>query len=125
MLYNASTPEEYFEQLEQDWRKEKLMEVRQLIQSVAPELTEGIEYKMLCYQYKGTSIFNLNAQMNYVSFYVGDLKKVDGYEVLLKPFNVGKGCIRIRKTLNLEETELKQFIENAWRIAKAGGDIGC
>lgn len=125
MLYNVNSPKEYFEQLEPDWRKEKLLEVRALIQTVAPELTEGIEYKMLCYQFNGKSVFNLNAQMNYVSFYVGDLKKVDGYETLLEPFNVGKGCIRIRKTLEIKSTQLKQFIENAWDIAKSGGDIGC
>ncbi len=105
--------------------KKKVLKVRALIKTIAPELTEGIEYKMLCYQHNGNSVFNLNAQKNYVSFYVGNVKKVDNHEVLLKPFNVGKGCIRIKKTVTLEDTQLKQFIEDAWAIAKAGGDIGC
>lgn len=125
MQYDVKTPEAYLEFLEDDWRKEKVLEIRALIQDFAPDLVEGIEYKMLCYRLKEETIFCLNAQKAYVSLYIGDLNKVDGAEELLKPFNLGKGCIRIKKSIRISETKLNQFIERASEKAKIGGDIGC
>ncbi len=125
MQYDVKNPEAYLELLEDDWRKEKVMEIRSLLHDIAPELVEGIEYKMLCYRLQEETVFCLNAQKAYVSLYIGDINKVDGAEELLKPFNLGKGCIRIKKSINLSETKLSQFIERAWGKVKIGGDIGC
>ena len=47
MQYDVKTPEEYLEVLENDWRKEKLLAIRQMILDHAPELEESIRYKML------------------------------------------------------------------------------
>lgn len=125
MQYNVSTPEEYIQVLESDWRKDKLLEVRSMIFRLNPDIKEGIEYKMLGYSLHGKPIFNLNAQSAYVSLYVGTILKVKDGELLLKPFNLGKGCIRIRKSINISDTQLEEFIKRAIDIVKQGGDIGC
>ena len=99
MEYDVKTPNEYLEILEKDWRKDKLIEVREMIKKSGPELTEGIYCKMLSYTYTDNIIFCLNAQMAYVSLYVGNVDKVENSRKLLKEFNIGKGCIRIKKVL--------------------------
>ena len=75
MLYNVKTPAEYIDVLEDDWRKEKLQQVGSIIQSKAPDLVEGIDYKMLSYSDEKGIVFHLNAQKNYVSLYCGQCKK--------------------------------------------------
>lgn len=67
MQYEAKNPNEYLDQLENDWRKDKLEQIREMIKSNGPDLKEGIEYKMLCYSNGKQSIFHLNAQKAYVS----------------------------------------------------------
>ncbi|GAB5524151.1 MAG: hypothetical protein Roseis2KO_20230 [Roseivirga sp.] len=68
MEYDVNTPAEYLEALDEDWRKEKLLELRELIFEKAPDLNEGISYKMLCYKDERGVPFHLNAQRGYVSF---------------------------------------------------------
>lgn len=125
--YDVSTPVEYLEILEEDWRKEKLLEVRKMILDYAPELDETIRYKMLNFgnKDKDTYVFALNAQKHYVSFYVGSISKVDPKGEMLTEFNLGKGCIRIRKTVHLSETQLEQFIQKTIDLWKKGEDVEC
>lgn len=125
MLYDVKTPSEYFDQLEKDWRYEKVQQLRKIIQTKAPHLVEGIDYKMLCYSDENGQLFYLNAQMNYVSFYVGDIKKVDPEGVLLKGLNLGKGCIRFKKTIDIAETRIDEFIERVLQMRKEGKDFSC
>lgn len=65
MLYDAKTPVEYLELLEEDWRKDKLLELREILLS-EPGIMEGIKYKMLSYADEKGIMFQLNAQKNYV-----------------------------------------------------------
>ncbi|MDR9417112.1 MAG: DUF1801 domain-containing protein [Gracilimonas sp.] len=125
MQYEVSTPTEYFEKLEDDWRKEKLLKVRDLILKHGPELKERIEYKMLSYAYNDKSVFNLNAQRAYVSLYVGTIKKVNNAQTLLKDLDTGKGCIRIKKSVELKETGLEEFIRETINIWNKGGETDC
>jgi uncharacterized protein YdhG (YjbR/CyaY superfamily) len=125
MQYEAKNPDEYLEQLENDWRKDKLMEIREMIKSSGPDLKEGIEYKMLCYSKEDQSIFHLNAQKAYVSLYVGNIDKVGNTEHLLKGFDMGKGCIRIKKNNDLSETQLDKFISEAIDFWNQSGNIDC
>jgi len=62
MQYDVKTPSEYLRNLEDDWRKEKIERLRELILSKAPEIIEGIEYKMLCYGDGEKTAFHLNVQ---------------------------------------------------------------
>ena len=125
MLYEAKTPNEYLEAIEDDWRKEKLLEVRELITKNGTDLEEGIQYKMLAYTRGDDVVFNLNAQQAYVSLYVGDVEKVEDARELLKEFNVGKGCIRIKKSIDLSATNLEVFIKNTIDVWNKGGDTDC
>ena len=77
MQYDVRTPAEYLEALEDDWRRDTLMFLREIIRKEAPELTETIRYKMLSYDDDRGPVFALNAQKGYVSFYVGNAEKVD------------------------------------------------
>ncbi|MGI9544842.1 MAG: iron chaperone [Cyclobacteriaceae bacterium] len=125
MLYNVETPGEYLDELEKDWRKVKLLEVREMIKKNGPELTEGIKYKMLSYEYADKLIFSLNAQQAYVSLYVGTVDKVENARKLLEEFNIGKGCIRIKKSIDLPESNLEKFIAMTIEVWRKGGETDC
>lgn len=125
MHYKANTPQEYLESLDEDWRKEKLLTVRDMILNYGQELKETIAYKMLAYQREEKSIFHLTAQKNYVSLYVGSIGKVEGSDDLLQGFDTGKGCIRIKKSMNLKQSGLEKFIEKTMAITRSGGDTAC
>lgn len=125
MQYDVKTPSEYMKVLENDWRREKVETLRAMIKSVAPDLTEGISYKMLAYSDERGAIFALNAQKNYVSLYVGDAKKVDPDGSLLEGINVGKGCLRFSKSVEPSETRVGEFIAKAVEMWKRGEDIDC
>lgn len=125
MQYEAKTPAEYIEALEDDWRKEKLSVIREIIKTQAPDLEEGINYKMLSYSDERGPAFHLNAQRNYVSFYVGDASKIDPTGVLLTGIDVGKGCIRFKKSVDVSETRIDEFIQLAAQMWAEGMDIDC
>ncbi|WP_419911128.1 iron chaperone [Hoeflea sp.] len=125
MQSDARTPSEYIEQLEDDWRCEKLREIRALIMRQAPELEERIHYKMLGYGHGDNYVFHLNAQRHYVSLYVGNASRIDPDGALLKGLNVGKGCIRFTKTKEVAETRIDTFIARAIERWRSGEDIDC
>ena len=125
MQYDVNTPAEYLKQLPNDWRKSQLEALRQLIQTTAPELDEAIEYKMLRYGRGDKSLFHLNAQKNYVSLYVGNLDKISGARQLLSGLSLGKGCIRITKTMDVAHSGLPTFIQQAVSLWQQGKDTDC
>lgn len=125
MQYEVSTPEEYLNALEKDWKQEKLMLLRAIIMTEGPDLVEGIAYKMLSYADQKGTIFHLNAQRNYVSLYVGDAGKVDPEGELLKGLDVGKGCIRFKKSASVSESRIDAFIKKAIQLWKDDVDIAC
>ena len=125
MQYNASTPAEYLDILEEDWRKAKLLQIRAIILDKAYDFKERINYKMLCYSDKSGDLFHLNAQKHYVSLYVGDTEKIDPSGHLLKGLNLGKGCIRFKKSVKVETTRIDEFIEKAVALWKEGIELSC
>ena len=125
MLYEVKTPSEYLDAIDDDWRKEKLMNVRELIKKHGAELEEGIRYKMLSYEHDEKAVFHLNAQQAYVSLYIGNIEKIENSDELLKEFSLGKGCIRIKKTVDISKTKLEEFIKKVIEVWKEGGDTDC
>ncbi|MBY7142426.1 DUF1801 domain-containing protein [Virgibacillus sp. NKC19-3] len=125
MQYEAKTPEEYMELLDDDWRKEKLLMVRQFILKNAPELEEGIQYKMLCYGNDSSKLFHLNAQKSYVSLYVGAIEKIENAKGLLSGLDYGKGCVRIKRSVNLHDSGIKDFVQKAVDRWRADADTSC
>jgi len=125
MQYDVKTPAQYLKVLEPDWRKDKLMEIRKLIKKHGPELKEGIKWGVLTFSYKEGRGFALNAQKNSVNFYVGTAKKVDPDGTLLAGLDVGKGCIRFKKTKAIADTHIEEFIVKAVGMLRKEEDIGC
>jgi len=123
--YESKTPSEYLEVLENDWRKEKLECIRKLIKKHGPDLIEAIEYKMLSFGKNGKNIFHLNAQRAYVSLYVGTISKVDNAREFLKDFDTGKGCVRIKKNVDIQKTGLEEFIKRTIELWERGGNTDC
>lgn len=125
MQYDAQTPAEYMTMLEDDWRREKVEYLRTLIKTTAPQLNEGIEYKMLSFGDEQGNLFHLNAQKSYVSLYVGDASKIDPDGELLTGIDVGKGCLRFRKSVDPAETQVDKFIAQAVEMWQHGRDVAC
>jgi len=125
MLYDVKTPEEYLQQLPDDWRHEKVDTLREIIKGQAPKLTEKINYKMLAYGDDDNIVFCLNAQKNYVSLYVGNASKVDPDGKLLEGLNRGKGCIRFTKSVEISNTRIDEFIKRAVAMWENGEDFDC
>ena len=76
MIHDAATPEEYLSVLEHDWRKDRLLEIRDLFLAMTGA-TEGMNYKMLHYSVGTRGLGILNAQKGYVAIYMDDLSKLD------------------------------------------------
>lgn len=125
MQYDVSSPKEYLQQLPHDWRREKVHALRDIIKEKGPKLDERISYKMLAYGVGEEDVFCLNAQKNYVSFYVGNASKVDPNGELLEGLSVGKGCIRFKRTVEVSETRIDEFIERAVAMWEHGEEFGC
>ena len=126
MIHGGETAQEFLDKLENDWKKEKLIEVRQLLLKHF-QLEESMNYGMLSYGNKTDKepLFHLNAQKNYVSLYVGDIKIIDPENSLLIGLNLGKGCIRISKSKDISETGLEEFIKKTVDLWLAGKDTSC
>lgn len=70
-------------------------------------------------------VFGLNAQKQYVSFYVGDADKIDASGLLLEGLERGKGCIRFKKKVVVAETKIAKFIARTVELRRSGADVGC
>ncbi|WP_102336341.1 iron chaperone [Salimicrobium jeotgali] len=125
MQYDVKTPEDYYKVMQEDWRKEKLLKVREYILTEGPELKEGIQYKMLSFGSDSSAVFHLNAQKHYVSLYTGNIKKITGAEEFLKGLDFGRGCIRIKKSVNLHDSGLEKFVRKTIEAWREGRDVSC
>lgn len=125
MQYNVDNAEQYIAELTPDWRKEKLMALRQKLFDLAPEIEECINYKMLCYRIDKLVVCHLNAQKNTVSLYVGDVSLVDPSGALLEGYNLGKGCIRLTKTKSIDSDNFQQFLSQMVQLTRQGVDLSC
>ena len=125
MQYDVSTPQEYLNSLEDDWRRETLLKLRVLIKEKNPRIVEGINYKMLSYSDDDGTVFHLNAQKAYVSLYVGDAGKIDPAGRLLAGLDRGKGCIRFKKSVDVTATRIDAFIERAFALREQDVAFDC
>ncbi|GLX86944.1 hypothetical protein tloyanaT_31970 [Thalassotalea loyana] len=124
MQYQASSPEQYLSMLDNDWRKDTLLALRQVILSQINELDESIHYKMLGYAIKDNFLFHLNAQKHFVGLYVGNIEKIPNHAALLDGLDCGKGCIRFKKKNSVNQ-DITEFIKQVYSQWQQGADIGC
>lgn len=125
MLIDANTPSEYLDQLEDDWRRSKLLEIRDVIRAQAPELEESIHYKMLGYGIGDDYVFHLNTQRAYVSLYVGNISKIDPRGEFVKGLSIGKGCIRFSKSVDAYSTRIHELVARGFEMWRQGNDTDC
>ncbi|MEM7191502.1 MAG: DUF1801 domain-containing protein [Pseudomonadota bacterium] len=125
MLYEANSPKDYLAVLDEDWRKETLLQLRALILKAGPDLEETIHYKMLGYGKGDRFAFHLNAQKAYVSLYAGDTARLDPDGALLTGLSKGKGCIRFSKSKPVAATKIDVLIGRALASFEAGAKTDC
>lgn len=125
MQYDVEAPREYLDALDDDWRKTRLLEVREMISELAPDWREGIEYKMLGYFDRAGSVMHLNAQRAYVGLYVGNIAKIDPDGALLAGLDLGKGCVRLKKRNGIATTGLREFLKRLVNLRAEGVYLSC
>lgn len=125
MQYEADTPQNYLDQLEEDWRKGKLLALRQMILEAVPEVDEHIHYKMLGYGLDDNWLCHLNAQKHYVSLYLGSIRALDPDGSLTTGLSMGKGCIRISKSVKISDTHIPELLKRAVVRWQKGEGSGC
>lgn len=121
MQYDVDTPEEYLGALDHDWRRVSLMTIRQTLKDVAPEWTESVAHKMLCFSDEDGPVLHLNAQKAYVGLYVGDIDALDPDGSLTAGIPRGKTCLRYSKSRDVGDPRLAQLIERI-KLRRAAGD---
>lgn len=127
MLYDVETPEAYLAAIDDDWRKAHLLALRDLILTSFPEGKEIINYKMLAYQHPSEDdmVFHLNAQRRHVGLYVGRIENGDPDGTLLDGLDMGKGCVRFKRSDDPQSEGVRIFIDNMSRAARNAEDVGC
>jgi len=125
VTYNVATPAEYLKVIDQDWRRDKLLELRALITQLAPSWQEVVSYKMLGYGEPGNPVLHLNAQKGYVGLYVGDVARVDPDGSLLGGIDYGKSCVRFRKKNRVTDPGVKAFLKRYVAMKARGEEFEC
>jgi len=100
MQYKADTPDEYLKKIDADWRKERLMAIREMM--LAANATEALGYGMLRYVIDGGVLAHMNAQKHYVGVYLGELERIDPGAAIRGKMDCGKTCLRIKKSSDLD-----------------------
>ena len=101
MIHEAANSEEFLSVIEDDWRKERLLEIRDIFLAV-PKVQEAMQYKMLHYSVGAASLGLLNAQKGYVAIYMDDLAALDPDGTLRVGLVCGKSCVRVKKRTDME-----------------------
>lgn len=102
MIHDAANPAEYLDALEADWRKERLLVIRDIFLAV-PGVAEGMKYKMLGYDVGDKGLGVLNAQKGYVSVYMDPLTALDPDGTLLAGMDYGRSCLRVKKRTDMDK----------------------
>ena len=113
MQYDAATPKDYLAMIDDDWRRERLLKIREMLFEI-PGIAEGIAYGMLQYRVDGEVFAHLNAQKAYVGVYLGELERFDPGAGVRGGMNYGKSCLRVRKRDDLEVVKALVKRKVAW-----------
>jgi len=91
----------------------------------APEIIEDVTSNVLRYSADGRVLCHVNAQKNHVGLYVGDVASIDIDGELLKGIDVGKGCIRLRKSDDIMNSGVVLFVEKLVALWRDGAEFVC
>jgi uncharacterized protein YdhG (YjbR/CyaY superfamily) len=123
---NTSTsPEDYIKKIEDPSRREEIQKLHDLIRKTVPDLKPFMISGMIGYgsfHYKSKSgregdwyVIGLASNKNYISVYVcasdGKQYTAEKYQKELAPADVGKSCIRFKKTSDIDLKMLEKVIK--------------
>jgi uncharacterized protein YdhG (YjbR/CyaY superfamily) len=91
-------------------RKEALVQLRELIFQVVPDVEESMKYNMPTYDYAGEGLCAFASQKQYMSLYM-DVDLVEEHSEELSHLNVGKSCIRFTKMEKLPLDTIEQILK--------------
>ncbi len=101
MQYDAATPDAYLKMLDDDWRRERVLALRDVFLRL-DDIEEGMAHGMLQYRRNGEVFAHLNAQKGYVGVYLGELEKIDPGAAIRGKMSCGKACLRVKKRDGVE-----------------------
>jgi uncharacterized protein YdhG (YjbR/CyaY superfamily) len=108
MQSEAKIVDEYLEEVPEK-RKEAMVQLRKL--SLAQGYMESMEYGMPGYRKPGGEIeLAFASQKNYISLYILKSEVLNKYRSALSGLNLGKGCIRFRKSEQIDFPLVEKLI---------------
>jgi uncharacterized protein YdhG (YjbR/CyaY superfamily) len=121
----SKSPEEYISKIEDPSRKEEIQKLHALIRRAVPDLKPFMIVGMIGYglfHYKSPSgregdwyIIGLASNKNYISVYVcasdGKQYTAEKYKKELAPADIGRSCIRFKKTSDIDLKILEKVIK--------------
>ena len=67
----------------------------------------------------------VNAQKHHIGLYVGDVASIDTDGMMLKGVDVGKGCIRFKKSDDISNPGVVLFVEKLVAMWRDGAEFKC
>ena len=120
MQSQAATISEYLQELPPD-RRSDLSELRALINRVAPEAVEAMEYGLPAFG----DLCALASQKNYMSLYVCESDIIQAHLPQLGKVSCGKGCIRFKRLADLNLSSVESLLQEILELRKQGIGPSC
>jgi uncharacterized protein YdhG (YjbR/CyaY superfamily) len=111
MKNTVTTVTEYLAAVPDD-RRDALVRLRNLCLDSLKGYTETIQYGMPSYSLNGESVVSFASQKQHIAVYVCRPAVVDTFRAELGALNVGKGCIRFRKTEQMDFSLLEKILRS-------------
>ncbi|MBK6543496.1 MAG: DUF1801 domain-containing protein [Flavobacteriales bacterium] len=96
MKISAADPEAYFASLPKD-RREALLEIRNVIRTAWPKVTEDLSFGMPTYHLDGNAFCAVASQKNFMALYVMHHDLLNAFHNDLRAYDRGRSCIRFRR----------------------------
>lgn len=127
---DAATPEEYIASLEEP-RKSDVQQLHEFIQELVPDLKPYMQAGMIGYgshHYRYASgregdwmIIGLSGRKDYISVYICAAMEdghylPESYKERLPQANIGKSCIRFKRTSDIDLDVLAELVQEGARI---------
>ena len=119
MQSSVKTVDEYLLEVPED-RKQILEQVRALILTEVPELTESMTYGMAAYTRGNEDVPEVAfaSQAKYISIYF-PVPVVEAKRQILKGLNIGKCCVRYSSAQKVDLEVLKEVLQETVRQYRA------
>jgi uncharacterized protein YdhG (YjbR/CyaY superfamily) len=113
MQSDAKTVDQYMDEVPEA-RREALTKLRGMCLEILEGYEENMEYGMPGYKREGKEIeVAFASQKQYISFYVLKKEVLDKQREALAGLNLGKGCIRYRKTAQIDFEIVEKLLRDS------------